>query len=415
MKRLSFLSVLVAVVLVSAVWATGCEKSYKDKEPAKIEKAEDQAAKAAKEAEEAKKAAEEAAAKAAAGEVAKTAADDAACFGAEDPNAPVLTFEAKGVKYEIKNNFRLFAQGVEDAKPLTIGVLTDLKTDIPKNIINLKWFYSEFAKANVDVVVVTGDVAEEYDALKKIFSYMGEQGYLTLVIMGNRDKKDEFNRALNDVQGKYKNLVNMNHVRFADLGPATVLSLPGYYDANYIHHRPGCEYGQMQVDLVAKLAGETTDPTILISHGPMRGEGATALDSATEAGNVGDPNMAAMILKAQIPFGIFGNIHEAGGKGVGRDFKTVVPQGAFVQSLYLNPGPADSDPWNMNDETISRGMAGVFSLKDKQASYKILRISAEQQMGADGPSKRAIQEAAPAAPAAPKGTMKPNAPAMQQQ
>lgn len=406
MKRFTLVCVALTALILGAVWITGCEQSYKKKQSDKVEQVEQKVEQARQ---DEAKAAAEAPPVAAAPE--STPVDDVECFGSEDPNAPVLSIEAKGAKFELRNNYRLVALERDPNKPVVLGVVTDLKSDIPKNVINVKWFYAQFAKAGVDAVLFNGDIAEDYESFKRLFTYMGEQGYLTLVIIGNRDNKDAFVKAFTEVQAKYPNLVNVNKVRTVDFGGATLLSLPGYYDPNYIHHRPGCEYGPVHVEQVAKLAAEAKSATVLISHGPPRGEGPTAIDHATEAGNVGDPRMTELIMKSGISFGVFGNIHEAGGKAVGRDFKTVLNQGAFYDALYLNPGPGDSDPWNMNDESISRGMAAVLTIKEGKGSYQVFRITPEEQAGAEGPSERALQEAAPLEP----GTLKPGTPEMQRQ
>ncbi len=360
---------LIAISLVATAFA-GCEKSYKDKKAQLVEKKEKEI-KDLQVKQDEKKADEAKAAK---------PAKSGICWGAEDAKAAPVAFEVGGKKFEITSNYRLKALDADAAKPLVIGVLTDIKNFIPANEKNLKEFYTTFKAKGVSVVVVAGDSSEKYDMMKPLFEMLAKQNLLTLVIMGNRDTRADFDKAMTEVGAQFKNLVNMNRIRFADLGVASVVSLAGYYDPNYIHNKPGCAYKQPQLDLVGKLAADAKNPVVLLSHGPPRGDGKDALDLAVEAGNVGDPKMAEMITKAKIPFGIFGNIHEAGGKAVAGDFKTLVKQGAKAGQLFLNPGPADSDPWNMNDGSISVGMAAVMTINpDKTASYEILRVKQEEK------------------------------------
>ena len=77
--------------------------------------------------------------------------------------------------------------------------------------------------------------------------------------------------------------------------------------------------------------------------------------------------------KKLFPFGLFGNIQEAGGHATTLDGKKL-PEKVFHDSLYLNPGPADHVPWSMLDGTSSFGMAGLLTIKGKQGSYKVRRL-----------------------------------------
>ncbi len=355
---------MLLVAVLAAVFAfSGCEKSYKQKNTDAVEKTEkvmkDKAEKAKKEKE--KSAAE------------KKVTGDALCFGAEDANAPKEAFELEGKKYEIVSNYRFKALDGEAGKPIVIGLLSDIKNFIPKNIENLEGFYAEFKKAGVQAVIVTGDTSEKYEMIKPLFDFLAKKNLPTFVIMGNREKKEDYAKAAAEVHAAAKHFVDMNRIRVAELGPVTLVSLAGYHDANYIHNPPGCNYGPKEMETTQRLAEKAATPVILVMHGPAKGEGKDALDLAQEAGNVGDPQINALIAQAKIPFSVCGNIHEAGGKAVGKDFKTLVAQDTLVTNLYVNTGPADSDPWNMNDGSISKGMAGILTVQGKQAQYKIIK------------------------------------------
>jgi hypothetical protein len=52
----------------------------------------------------------------------------------------------------------------------------------------------------------------------------------------------------------------------------------------------------------------------------------------------------------------------------------LLKEGTSAPTLFLNPGPADTSPWEMNDRSTSRGMATVFRLEADRASYKLLRL-----------------------------------------
>jgi len=366
MKISRLLALAVVVLFTAGVLSVGCDNSYKKKNAEKVAKTE------AKIAEEQKAEAEKAAAAAAAVQP-PAVVEPNVCHGPIGLVGDKKELTIEGKKYSVQGHLIKLETPDEDDE-YSVGVITDIKDAIPTTMENLKKFYAEFADAKVDAIVVTGDSSENYDALKAVFTFLGEQQLPPFIIMGNSEKKADFVKALTEVQATYPNLFNMNIQRRFDADDLDLISLAGYYDINYIHNPPGCLYGKKELDDVALLAKECDSPAAIISHGPPRGEGKDAIDHAVEAGNVGDPEMAKTIVAANIPFGIFGNIHEAGGKAVGVDFKTVIAPETMSDKLYLNPGPASSDPWNMNDGKISNGMAGIFKVKGGKAMYKIISV-----------------------------------------
>ncbi|RMG11956.1 MAG: hypothetical protein D6729_17235 [Deltaproteobacteria bacterium] len=261
--------------------------------------------------------------------------------------------------------------------PLVLGVLSDIKEDTPENLFNLKRYVKWFKDKGVQAVLVAGDTGETEDAIVHALTVLAEPGWPVFVIIGNREARSVFADALSTVQEKHPNVFNLNVRRLVQLPGLAVLSLPGYHDPRFIHAETGCQYFIEDVKALEKVAAEEAKgPALLISHGPPRGADPQAIDYAVEAGNVGDPNINALIETAKIPFGVFGNIHEAGGKATDLTGKNIVPEKTFVDHLYLNPGPADSIPWKMNDGTESQGMAAVLTVKDGKAAYEIYRAPA---------------------------------------
>ena len=63
-----------------------------------------------------------------------------------------------------------------------------------------------------------------------------------------------------------------------------------------------------------------------------------------------------------------------GGSARARAHGTCIAPGKMAGELFLNPGPADSVRWSMNDRTESVGMAALLQVKGKQASFKPFRV-----------------------------------------
>jgi hypothetical protein len=222
---------------------------------------------------------------------------------------------------------------------------------------------------------MTGDLGESVESIEGVLKHVSAAGVPVFAMAGNRECRDHFKQALDKLAKTHKNVINMNAIRVVNLDDASFVSLPGYYNKSYIHCAEGCEYFPEDVD---NLEGFVPDATgnvrVLLSHGPPKMKGDKGLDRIHEEVNVGDPKLAEVLKKGQFPFGLFGNIQEAGGYGTDLTGEKRVEQGQFVDSLYVNPGPIDSVRWQMLDGTESLGMAGVLKIKGKQASYKIHRI-----------------------------------------
>ena len=173
----------------------------------------------------------------------------------------------------------------------------------------------------------------------------------------------------------YPNVFNMNMIRRVDLDDLDIISMPGYHDPEYIHCSwDKCLNYESDTLGVEYLAKEANNEVLLISHGPFRQNHRDGIDVVSEGDNVGNKALANAISRANIFFGAFGNILEAGGKATNQQGNNIIRQDTFVSSLFLNPGPADSMIWTMNDGTESHGMAAVMHFVGKKAKYKIFRV-----------------------------------------
>lgn len=295
------------------------------------------------------------------------------CVGPKT-DTPVESFEVGGRTFERKGS--LLTMTSEDADDeFVIGQISDVKDFTPENKANIDVVLKWFAQEKVDAIALTGDLGESEESIVNVLRQVAAQNVPVLAIAGNRECRDHFKKALDRVRQDIKHVINMNEVRVFNADDASFVSLPGYYNKSYIHCAEGCEYAPEDVDALEELAKDTTAPVrVLISHGPPKQKGEKAIDRIHEEVNVGDPKLTELLGKGLFPFGLFGNIQEAGGYGTDLSGEKRVEQGQFVDQLYVNPGPIDAVRWQMLDGTESLGMAGLFKVKGKQASYKIYRI-----------------------------------------
>lgn len=288
------------------------------------------------------------------------------------------TFSAGGHTFDV-----LGSDWVRQGKwngALNIGVLGAIKEASQETRENLQRANAEFKKRGVQFVVANGDISEGEFDLQDAFNMLGKEITVPVFLhIGNSEGKGSFTRAYLKAAKEHPHLINMNWVRHVDLGGIHLVSLPGYYNAKYLHGSAGCRYFKKDVlelqRLVNKLHG--TGPIILTAHGPPKSFGAQAIDVAFDAGNVGDPDMTDLVLNGEIPFGIFGHILEAGGRATS-DLKTgtpiKLPMKKPADALYFNAGSVSATPWAMLKGPASYGMAAVFSLENAKGKVEFLTL-----------------------------------------
>ncbi len=310
-----------------------------------------------------------------AGPVSTSGKSDPACLG------PIAAGEAQklsvaGKEASATGSTLTFAQ--KDADDVTIfGVVSDIKEDTPANLFNLGRYLAFFKAEKAEAIVVTGDIGESASSIKNALVLLAGAGLPVFAIPGNRECRQDYTEGVEAAATATKGaVVNLARFRRVDWDDADLVSLPGYYDKRFIHCETGCQYFVEDLAALAPVVKEANDPVVLVSHGPPHGETTTAIDFAGEAGNVGDMNLAKFVADNGIAFGLFANIHEAGGKATNLKGDDIAKQDTPVPALYLNSGPADSERWAMNDGTESVGMAAVVAVQGKLARYKVFRAKA---------------------------------------
>jgi Icc-related predicted phosphoesterase len=297
---------------------------------------------------------------------------DPECVGrvAEGP-AQQLTFG--GVKWTLSGSTMTLATRPK-GKDFVIGVLSDIKEASPENLANLERFRKWFKKKGARMVLVAGDSGTTAGEVTQTLGAVAKLGVPVFAIIGNREGKAIYRAAVATLHAKPGNVFDLGEVRRVDTPDVDVVSLPGYYDAAHLHAADGCRYFPDDVDALAPIVKACNSPVLLISHGGPRQSGPLALDYTSDAKNVGDPHLAKVMSSLAIPFGVFGNIHEAGGRATDLGGETVLPQKKPLASFFLHPGPADAVRWALNDGTHSVGMAAIIAFAGGKARYEVLRL-----------------------------------------
>ena len=312
------------------------------------------------------------------------------CVGPADAKLPAPdSWTSDGYRFTvIGGSAEVHAEVKAKADQARIGILAAVKDFSPETQANLNTFLAAFRKAGVSGVVVDGDSAYGVDdqdtTITELFSFLGGQGLPVYGIIGNSESRSSFNRALLTAYRKHPTVLNLDLVRRIEGDGFTLVSLPGYFDKRFIHESAGCQYKPDDALGLSQLAKGAHSPVVLISHGPPRQEGRVALDVTEDGHNVGDPDLAVAIAEARISFGVFGHILESGGRATDLTGRKQIKPGQSVPALYLNPGPAFADPWNLNSGAVSHGMAAILTIKNGKGEWQQVKASASGSRGTKG-------------------------------
>ena len=304
------------------------------------------------------------------------------------------TTKGSPVKFEA-GGFDMNQQGAQvtatSAKPdgkLVFGVIADIKENTSENQANIKLILEHFAKNNVELIVVPGDLGDTQAQIEQVLTQLAESKLPILTVIGNREGRTAYAEAIKASKTRYRGLIDLNQQRLVTVDNVAFISIPGYHNKIYIHARDGCHYTPEDVEASEAIAKAAEGKTrFLVSHGPPRQKGPHALDRTLEQANVGDPELQNFLMETGISFGIFANIHEAGGHATDRTGEKRMAENEWVESMYVNPGPADAVRWAMNDGSESVGMAAVISVDGVRAKYSIYRLQAEDETDTKTPTE----------------------------
>ena len=255
---------------------------------------------------------------------------------------------------------------------VTLGVLGATKDAYPGTLANLDHFLAAFAQEGVDVIIVAGDIGYAPEDIAKVLERLALSGRLVVAITGNAEPIRSFHSAIIDVTRRHQNLIDGNLVRLIQLGPASLVTVPGYFDERFMAAEEGCLYDGDDLEALDPMIEAADSPVVLVSHGPPRGAGEHAIDVAFDAGHVGDPSLRDLMERHAIDMGLFSHILECGGRAVDSESgESVAPETWSAQAL-LNVGAATSLEQDMHDGTSRHGMAAIVQLGPRGMRYHMI-------------------------------------------
>ena len=250
---------------------------------------------------------------------------------------------------------------------------TDLPLEIHLMTTDPAAWIDPFADAGADAILVDGDVGDSRVDLEANLGRLARSGIPVLAMVGNREGRVDFERAVDAVRAEHPAVFNLNHIRLVNTPVADLVTLPGYNDRNFVHKSDGCVYDSNELQFLTGVLADADSPVVLVAHSSHKMEGEDAVDHAIDTGNIGNPDLREWVQENKVHFGIYANAQEAGGRGTDLSGSRVIKPGTAVGELFVNPGPAMSDPWTMNDRSESRGMGMVATFAANKLSYQVIR------------------------------------------
>lgn len=295
-----------------------------------------------------------------------------------------------GIDYEINGN-RLIQKTEDEDKTAKFGVISD-----PEGFYkNVEAFSKHFKQQKLDGIIMLGDYAQhfrkkpnprlsDYDEITMCLENVAKTGLPIYVIPGNHEMRKDYERAMEQLSKKYKNVFDLSKIRIVDGDDFDFVSNPFGTDFTYLDESfKGSPEQIRKIGEYAKSLQKNDDPEILLTHQPPRCRGKYGIDVVHGGGHASDVRgvsrdndgyglLDKTMRKNKIKFSLSGHIHEAGGKGVTSNGRLVNPN-TFSDDLRFNPGSAG--PWRYLNGEVYNGMAGIITVENEKVKYETLSLN----------------------------------------
>lgn len=270
----------------------------------------------------------------------------------------------------LDNNDLIVKQTILDDNDFAVfGVLSDVHGDVSR----VEHFLNVFKNYDVEYVILPGDIAEHFrktsnmlsdeEQIYQVLKIVSEFNKTVFVIPGNHDSKEAYYNAISRLNKS--NIIDGSQTRYFNGNNFNLVFVPGYFIPSMTVNN-GFVFNEKDIELIKPVI---TKQTIIVSHSPPKFTTKNAIDVVYDGKNVGSDLLTSLIKEKNISFGIFGHIHEVGGKAVNLK-EQIISQNFWSDELFLNPSSVI--PWTLLNGTSHNGTAGILWFKEGKAKYKIL-------------------------------------------
>ena len=281
--------------------------------------------------------------------------------------AAARTFQAGERAYTIDGD-ALRATPVRGDRQLVLGVVADARGNRDDTTANVAAARDAFAKAGVELVLVTGGMAESADDLAAVVRPLADGTWPVVLVAGDRERADATAgaaRTLGDT------VVDGAAVRFVQADGAVVATLPGVAIGwPLVPGTDGC--AREAGDDAALVAALQTRPgvRVLASWTPPRQSGAGASDLTRDGVHVGDRVLADALATGGVALVVHGMIDDAAVTGPTRGSLPV--DAARPRSLAA--GAIDAVPVERSGKPPITGAALIVRVGARRITWQRLRL-----------------------------------------
>lgn len=252
-----------------------------------------------------------------------------------------------------------------------VGALAGLEDASGASLAALDELLGRLRAAGVEAVVVAGGLGTDEASAKAVLARLATLEVPVLLVPGTSEPIDAFRDALGEARARAPNLVDMGVVRVARLPDVTVVSLPGGARPHeLLAGEDGCGLTDDDVTAFGELVRERPD-ALVVSATPPRQRGTAAIDLGRSGASAGDPRIATALARAR--FGVFGTVYESGGRASDRRGGRAVPEDAWSEELFVNPGSVDALPRGTRDGALGTSTAAMVEIQGRRARFHMFR------------------------------------------
>jgi len=272
--------------------------------------------------------------------------------------------------------------GVEDSiarisirpagESVLLGALAGPVTPGPATEENIRKALAAFSKNGVHAIVFAGGAGKTKQDITWTLSRLARTRVPVLVIPGARESYDDFSSAVDEIRETSENLVDMSRVRRADFGSFSIVSIPGFHEPyNLAAGERACSFTRSDLKPIEKLIRNAPSPVMLLAAAPPLDKGENSVDRALGAANAGSEEIADLIKKESVGFGIFSGIADSAGHA---SALSEAPADAIMESVrhsraFLNAGTVDAVPLTTVDGSVSTGLYTIIEADGRKMSF----------------------------------------------
>ena len=281
--------------------------------------------------------------------------------------APARTFQAGKRSFAVDGD-TLKATPVRGDRELVLGVVADARGNQDDTIANVAAARDAFARAGVELVLVTGGMAESADDLAAVVRPLADGSWPVVLIAGDRERADA---AAGAGQTLGDTVVDGAAVRFVQADGAVVATLPGVAtDWPLVPGADGC--ARESGDDVALMAAVDERPGVhlLASWAPPRQPGARASDLTRDGVHAGDRGLATALAAGRVALVVHGMVNDGAVTGPTR--------GSFAVNAAhphaLTAGAIDAVPIERSGKPPVTGAALIVRVGAKRITWQRVRL-----------------------------------------